>query len=45
VAAECHLNRRTADRIGAAGFRIVRLERRPLPGPATPMIWGIAEES
>jgi ubiquinone/menaquinone biosynthesis C-methylase UbiE len=42
VAADCRLNRRTADRIGAGGFRIVRLERRPLPGPATPLVWGIA---
>jgi hypothetical protein len=42
VAADCRLNRRTPERIAAGGFRIVRLERRPLPGPATPLVWGVA---
>jgi len=38
--AGCHLNRRTAESIAAAGFEIVELRRRPVP--LTPLIAGVA---
>ncbi len=40
LGAGCHLNRRTASSIEAAGLAIVELERRPLP--LTPLIIGVA---
>lgn len=40
LGAGCHLNRRTAEAIAAAGFDIVKLEQRP--SPPLPLVVGVA---
>jgi hypothetical protein len=48
VAAGCHPNRRTAEVLVAAGFRLIEFHTRRVPptwSPVSPVVWGVAKRT